>query len=280
MRLDALARLIEAADFASFRELAAHFLALKSYSAVTMTDGWNDGGTDLRVYQLAPNPTSIAFQVTVEREWKAKLHDDAEKVKTRLKLDNMTFVTSKRIGEAVFFAEAEAIWRDQGVRVTKLDGQAIASTFFMEGRSTLALRLLGIDITGGEPHARGHESLRTNAAYSYAFFSNEVHDFRDAAIESAVVTVASKQSPVARENLEREVRSVLNFWDQIVVIERGTLRDADLLRVATAFKEDYVKRTLAGTQSEAVRREWAARKSRHYVRKVSSPENPERPPRG
>ena len=84
MRLDSLARLIEAADFGSFRELALACLALKGYREVTLTDGWADGGTDVRVFQLPPNPTPIAFQVTVEWEWKAKLHDDARKVKSRL----------------------------------------------------------------------------------------------------------------------------------------------------------------------------------------------------
>jgi hypothetical protein len=108
-------RLIEIADFSSFRELAAHCLALKGYTDVTVTDGWNDGGTDVRVYQLPPNPTGIAFQVTVERDWKKKMHEDVVKVKTRLHLHNMIFVTSRRIAEAEFFAESEAIWAEHDV---------------------------------------------------------------------------------------------------------------------------------------------------------------------
>jgi hypothetical protein len=73
MRLDSLIRLIEASDFLAFRELALECLAMKGYQEVTLTNGWKDGGTDLRVFQLPPNPTPMAFQITVERDWKTKL---------------------------------------------------------------------------------------------------------------------------------------------------------------------------------------------------------------
>ena len=51
-------------------------------------------------------------------------------MKRELKLDHMTLVAARRIAEAEFHQEAEQLWRDIGVRVTKIDGQAIASTFF------------------------------------------------------------------------------------------------------------------------------------------------------
>lgn len=209
MRLDALARLVETADFASFRELAAHCLALKGYSEVALTDGWNDGGTDLRVYQLPPNPTHIGFQVTVERDWKAKLWEDAAKAKARLSLDHMTLVTSRRVPEAEFFAESEAVWRDLGVRVTKLDGQAIASTFFLEGRSSLVLRLLGIDVA--DTATDRPASARENAAYSYAFFGADTHTFRETAIESTIVAIAAARTGIARDALENEVSTLVGL---------------------------------------------------------------------
>src|SRR5262245_29395313 len=109
MRLDSLVRMIEAADVMAFRELALECVALKGYKGVALTDGWNDGGTDVRVFQLPPNPSGIAFQITVERDWKGKLHDDAAKVKEKLDLQQMTLVTSRRIAEAEFFTESEII---------------------------------------------------------------------------------------------------------------------------------------------------------------------------
>ncbi len=210
MRLDALVRLIETADFSSFRELAAHCLALKGYREVTVTDGWNDGGADVRVFQLPPNPTAMAFQITVERDWKGKLHDDVAKVKARLGLRDMTLVASRRIPEAEFFIESENVWREHGVRVTKLDGQAIASTFFLEGRTSLVLRLLGIDVAESARTAT-RSSVRADAAYALMFFSREAHYFKEAAIEAAVLAVAAKRRSTPKSDLEREVETLLTL---------------------------------------------------------------------
>jgi hypothetical protein len=209
MRLDSLTRLIEAADFSSFRELASHFLAMRGYSEIAITDGANDGGTDLRVFQLPPNPTPIAFQITVERNWKSKLWEDVEKAKSRLRLDHMTYVTSRRVPEAEFFGETEAIWRDLGVRVTKLDGQAIATTFFLASNTGLVLRLLGIDI--GESPIVSQPSARANAAYSVAFFGKDTQHFREATLESAVISAAARHSPADRAKLESDVGTTLGL---------------------------------------------------------------------
>ncbi len=215
MRLDSLIRLIEASDFLAFRELALECLAMKGYQQVTLTDGWKDGGTDLRVFQLPPNPTPMAFQITVEWDWKAKLLEDAEKVRTKLNLAHMTLVTSRRVPEADFQEEAERIWRSKNVRATKVDSQAIASIFFQQGRTTRILEILGIK-TGTE-RARGSISdARGDAAYSFVFFGKETHRFREATIESAIVAVGSlHREPVHRDSFEREVQQLLQLPDAL-----------------------------------------------------------------
>jgi hypothetical protein len=232
MRLDSLVRLIEAADFMSFRELALHCLALKGYKGVTLTDGWNDGGTDVRVFQLPPNPSGIAFQITVEHDWKRKLHDDAAKVKEKLGLQQMTLVTSRRIAEAKFFTESEAVWKDHSVRVTKLDSQAMASTFFAEGQTALALRVLGIDV--GQDAASAGLSAVASAAYSFAFFSQPARDFRESAIESAITAVAAQHRSIPRQTLERDVKTLLS------------LPEAQAPNVTAAVDRMIQERSLAG----------------------------------
>src|SRR5918992_3967786 len=213
MRLESLIRLIEAADFLSFRELALQCLALKGYQEVALTDGWSDGGTDVRVFQLPPNPTPIAFQITVEWDWKRKLHEDSEKVRAKLRLPHMTLVTSRRVPEAEFQTEADLIWQSKSVRVTKLDGQAIASTFFLHGCTTRVLETLGITVSP-ERVAAIREDARADAAYSFVFFGKETHRFREATIESAIIAVGSRyEEPIQRGSFEREVLQILQLPD-------------------------------------------------------------------
>lgn len=215
MRLDSLSRLIEAADFMSFRELALECLAMKGYQDVALTDGWSDGGTDVRVFQLPPNPTPMAFQITVERDWKGKLQEDAQKIQEKLKLTHMTLVTSRRVPEAEFHAEAERLWQSRGIRATKLDSQAIASTFFLEGRTTRVLDILGIK-AGPERAAADSTDVRADAAYSFVFFGSDTQRFREATIESAIITVGARQEgPIERQAFEREIRNLLQLPDAL-----------------------------------------------------------------
>jgi hypothetical protein len=210
MRLESLIRLIEVADFLSFRELALECLSIKGYQQVSLTDGWSDGGTDVRVFQLPPNPTPIAFQVTVEWDWKKKLREDSTKVREKLKLTHMTLITSRRVPEAEFQSEAEEIWKSRGVRATKLDGQGIASTFFNERRTTRVLTILGIEVPKVDTDLQRPDA-HADAAYSFVFFGKETHRFRDATIESGIITVGAKHKAIEREILESEVRDALDL---------------------------------------------------------------------
>jgi hypothetical protein len=163
-----LARLIESSDFMSFRELALKCLEIKGYRGIAVTDGWRDGGTDVRVFHMPPNPTPLAFQISVEKDWRSKAKADAVKVKDNLKLEHMILVSSRRIAEAEFQIIADEIWREQAVRVTRIDNQSIASTFFAEGRSGEVLSILGINITG-QTSGRD-QTARSDAAMAFVFF--------------------------------------------------------------------------------------------------------------
>lgn len=211
MRLDSLVRLIETADFSSFRELALVCLSLKGYHDVTLSDGWNDGGTDVRVFQMPPNATRIAFQITVERDWKAKLAEDAAKAKIKLKLTHMTFVCSRRVAEYEFQKAAESVWRKYNVRATKIDGQAIASTFFEAGQSSRVLEILGIR-TSSVALPTPIADSRAEVACAFVFFGKEAGQFREGMIESAIASVGSRNAEgLDRAAFEKEVCVVLQL---------------------------------------------------------------------
>jgi hypothetical protein len=67
-----------------------------------IADGPNDGGTDIRVYSLPPNPVRIGVQVSVEKDWKEKIEANAAKVNKKLGLECLRFISSRRIPEALF----------------------------------------------------------------------------------------------------------------------------------------------------------------------------------
>lgn len=210
MRLDSLIRLIESADFMSFRELALRCLSIKGYKEIALSDGWRDGGTDVRFFEMPPNPTPIAFQITVEKGWGSKLRLDAIKVKKDLNISYLVLLSSRRIAEAEFQGVAEKIWRDYEVVVSRIDSQNIATTFYMAQRSNDVLTILGID-TGQSIPSRGR-NIRNDAAFSFMFFGKDMSDFRESAIESSIIAVAmDSRSGIKREALELKVMEVLNF---------------------------------------------------------------------
>ena len=99
---ETLCRLITACDFATFRQVAALYLRLCGFKDVSITDGWNDGGSDLRVCIQPPNSANVAVQTSVEFDWKAKAQEDAIKAKTKLKTDRFLFITSRRASNVQF----------------------------------------------------------------------------------------------------------------------------------------------------------------------------------
>lgn len=193
MRLEALSRLIDAADFLSFREIALKTMSHLGYSQPSLTDGWSDGGTDIRVSTLPPHPNPIAVQITVEKDWKGKLKGDARKVKDTLKLKDLIFVTSRRIPEAEFALTTSEILRDIGVRVTRLDNQSIASIFFDKSEVGVILNILGITShTVTTKLDNIADAARLDAAYSFAIFGEEPEIFRERVVDSTITAAVAR----------------------------------------------------------------------------------------
>lgn len=103
MQIQLIGNHIEAADPSRFRELARTVIQDRGYSQLNESDGWADGGRDLRIFN-APGmkPIKIAFQVSVEKRWKDKLLEDLEKAKKTLGIETFVFVSNRRIPDSKF----------------------------------------------------------------------------------------------------------------------------------------------------------------------------------
>lgn len=259
MRLDSLIRLVEGADWMSFRELALLCLDLKGYREVSLSDGAYDGGTDLMVYQRPPNPTRIAVQLSVQKKWKNKLDEDVRKAKSKLGLDHMVYVSSRRIPEADFAPEKDRIWSELGVTVNKIDSQAIATEFYREKEVPEALRILGIDLKNYRTPSGWRPNFRSAAAASFGLFGKEPEEFRHSVVHSAVVSaVYSAETGLKRDALVGQVADIVQMSDngerlisaeidrmlqrQELLVENGQLRlDDDLAESHAADQALLIK---------------------------------------
>ena len=210
MKLDSLVRLIASSDFMAFREMAIRFLVLRGYVDPSLTDGWSDGGTDVRIFHKPPNPAKIAIQITVERDWSKKLRDDSQKIKDRLDIDTLIFISSRRIPETDFHEESQQIWLDYNVHVSKMDSQAIASTFFNAGETAFVLNSLGIDTSRESSHSQ--YSPKDDLAASFLFFSEETLDLRKEIVRSAIFSsLLQEPNGISRDQLRSKTLAILNL---------------------------------------------------------------------
>lgn len=257
MNPDALSRLIEAADFLSFREIARNFLRLRGYREVRPEDGWNDGGTDLRIYERPGNSTPIAFQVTVEKRWKPKIRKDALKAKEKLGLSHFTFVASRRIANTEWESVREDLWDKDSITISKLDGPTIAATYIDEGEVDFVLSTLGIAVrpSGSQPQ---HDA-RKEAAFSYALFGEEPLSFKEKAVAAAITSELYARGAIPDAELIGSASAALALnEDDTTLVQSGI----DRLRQTGAIKtesgstrlapatEDLLKSNIALLESE------------------------------
>ena len=124
----------------------------------------------------------------------------------------MVFISSHRIPNASFQDLADAAWRDIGVRVSRLDSQSLASTFFERGRATDVLKALGIDIEHSQTPTSVSSSASLEAAYSFLFFGDEPEHFRQQIVESALLTVAIRhRGVIGKGRLLSETKELLQL---------------------------------------------------------------------
>lgn len=185
MRLDALVRLINALEFYQLRELALKYLSLIGYTNPSLTDGWSDGGTDLRVMRADGATASLVVQVSVEKTWEHKLRADLKKAKRNYQPTSFFYVSSRRIPELAFSRLATEM-RDKGTALIKVDAQALASAFFDKSQTQSILDIAGLTDILRPTHAPKPRA-EEEAAYAYLFLSEDVQDFRERVLERSII---------------------------------------------------------------------------------------------
>ncbi len=212
MRLDPLNNLIANTDFLSFREIALQCLDLKGYKDLALTDGWNDGGVDVRFCVMPPNVSKIAIQISVEKEWKKKLKRDARKIKKQFGLNRMIFVSSRRLDNVEFEEVSESIWNELEVSVSKLDCQGIATTFFNLNKTECILEILNISTEHDSVPNAKFFNPKAEVASSLFFFGRESNELRKGIINSTLISVlALSNQSLERNTLIERVLSTLQF---------------------------------------------------------------------
>jgi len=186
MKLDSLARAVGAADVGALREIALLCLDRRGF-APSLTDGPHDGGADFSVHVLPPSTAKFAVQISVEKDWQKKLRADAEKVRRRLGVDNLLFISSRVITAPLFQEIADDLLRTLEVQVQKMDAKDIASLAELRGFTGEILRKLGIDVPPPAPKPFQRPDLRQDVAYACAFFGTDAQAFRKTVIENAVL---------------------------------------------------------------------------------------------
>lgn len=203
-----LERLLEAAHFLQLREIGAEYLRDQGYREVYVSDGWSDGGRDVRFYEAGPNPEPLAVQLTIERDWKAKVLEDARKARAKFNCRAFTLITSRRIGDVDFNRVADELYRVNGISARKVDGPAIAAAFFEHSKSSVLLGLLGIPVP--ETAAlRTDRDVRADASLAFLFFDARPAEFRDSYRQRLLVATSSREE--FRSTLELARATVHRF---------------------------------------------------------------------
>jgi hypothetical protein len=164
MQLELIANLIEAMDFVQFREFARQCILQRGYKAV-VSDGWADGGRDVRIYSAEGGVSRrIAFQSSVEWDWKTKLWDDLMRAKSALGCDDFIYVTNRRIGDAVFEPLVQRALTEEQVHLSKIDKQDLASQILDTDKLRWFTQFIGLPPTEGSATPA---SLRTEVADAF-----------------------------------------------------------------------------------------------------------------
>ncbi|MCC5829265.1 MAG: hypothetical protein JJU36_07440 [Phycisphaeraceae bacterium] len=214
--------------FAQFRELARNYICYRGYRNPIITDGWNDGGSDLRVYQTTGlSPQNIAIQVSVqEKNWKAKLKQDARQALTDLNCGVFLYVTNRRLPDAEYQPVADELLQQHGISCSKADGDSVAQYVIDDGKIEWVLDLLGIDLQGN----RLHRSLRQEVADAFMLFSSDAEDYRQAFMEHALTIAASQDKRTSRDEIVVAAAEALGIEGNAIVDRLSRVFDSLLTR--------------------------------------------------
>jgi len=196
MQYENITRLIEAASPDQLLALARLALKLSDYAASRITDGPYDGGIDLVVKDASGGALPLAVTVSVERDWQKKLRNDVDKVRQKLGIQQVLFISSRRVPEGTFRPVQTRLRDATGVHVERLDQQGIADLVMDRGALDELLGVLDIRLDP-ERLPSSPVDRRRDAAYAYAFFSPEARSFRKAVRDRSLVVALAQAGATA-----------------------------------------------------------------------------------
>jgi hypothetical protein len=193
---ETITRHIEATTPEQLRSVARLALRLSGYAATRITDGPYDGGCDIVVENAVGGVLPLAMVVSVEKDWQKKLKQDVDKTKRKLGVEHVLFISSRRIPEGTF-RPVQTQLRESGLHVDRLDQQGIAGLVMDHGVLGELLEALGIRTDAVHAPTSPRDRQR-DAAYAYAFFAPEVHEFRKAVRERTLLVALAQAGGSAR----------------------------------------------------------------------------------
>jgi|GEM_PF-2180341 len=186
MDIDSLSRLIQAADVAVFRTLAADFLSFLGFSTASYCDGPYDGGKDFWLVAGKNGEIKCSIQLSVESKWQDKVKSDAAKVKEKYDTSVLYFLSSRRIPEDSFQKVSREIFEEYSISVTRYDSQAIATEFIRKNKVGDLLRIFGIKETVKPSSIKGYLGPRNEAIASVLIFGEESKELRGGLYDSLI----------------------------------------------------------------------------------------------
>lgn len=200
--------------FTQLRELACEYLRFRGYGDPVITDGWHDGGSDLRVHETSGQaPRKIAIQTSVqEKSWKAKLKEDARKALAKLDCGVFLYVTNRRLGDAEYQPVADELLQQDGISCSKADGDSLAQYVLQNDKVDWLLALMGISLAGRTLQ----RSIRQEVTDACILFSNEAEDYRRTFVERALMVASDNHDNGTREQIIQAAQEALG-------LEKGTL---------------------------------------------------------
>lgn len=228
MRIDNLRCLLGTMTFSQFRELAREYVCFRGYGKPVITDGWNDGGSDLRVYQSGGlTPRRIAIQTSVqEKDWKTKLKGDARKALVNLGCGVFLYVTNRRLADAEYQPIADELLQKDGISCMKADGDSLAQYVIDEDKLDWLFDLMGISFEG----QKLQRSIRQEVTDAFVLFSDEAEDYRRVFLERAIMVAAKHSQNRSREKILHDAHTALGLQGQALTIQLSGTFDSLLSR--------------------------------------------------
>jgi hypothetical protein len=187
MRHESLVKLLGTLDPATFLEVARRCLEARGYHP-SLSDGPRDGGVDFLVYLRGLDPAPCAVQVSIEKNWKAKLREDAAKA-ARSGLSTLVFVSSRRVPITDFARIEDELVGTLGIKVQKMDAQDIAGLAIDRGLVPAMLQAIGVPVAPPVHRPFERPRFRQDAAYACAFFGVDARELRKAALQETICTM-------------------------------------------------------------------------------------------